>query len=92
MPDVGLTVPGTAEKLPWEEITRRYPDQYVVLADYDWPNMSKVTAGVVVATSPDRKAAHGLRRDIDQVAVLWTGTLRRPKGPLLFSTAPNVDR
>ncbi len=65
------------EKLPISEIQRRYPDEWVVLVDYDFPNM-ELTAGVVVAHSPDRDALRDVIRSMRDRAVLWTGAIKSP--------------
>lgn len=63
------------EKLSWEEICRRYPDEYVALVDYDFPNMT-FTAGVVYAHHPDRKTLFEMSAALRDAALLWTGKIR----------------
>jgi hypothetical protein len=72
------------ERLTWQEICSRYPDQWVVLADADWVNDTdfEFRSAEVIAchrrrkdASPDVKAmlAHGRR-----VGCFWTGEIRGP--------------
>ena len=37
----------TTEKMTWEEIMEKYPDQWVGLTDVEWSNASTVKAAVV---------------------------------------------
>lgn len=60
------------EKLSMEEIKRLYLDEWVVLVDYDWPNMT-LTAGVVYAHSPDRLSLRETIKSLRSRAVIWTG-------------------
>lgn len=72
-----VAAPPSAEKLPLAEIQRRYPDEWVVLVDYDFPNM-ELTAGVVLAHAPDRDALRGVIRSVRDRAVIWTGAIKSP--------------
>lgn len=64
------------EKLTWDEIKRRYPDEWVALVDYEWPEMRHVTEGVVYAHSPSRDELHKLQRGLTDAAILFTGKKR----------------
>jgi hypothetical protein len=77
MSDASLTPPSDVsnplgEKLTREEIYRRYPDQWVALVDYDFPNM-QVTAGIVYAHHPDRAVIRQMTYHLLNAAILWTG-------------------
>lgn len=72
------------ERLTWEEICRRLPDQWVVLVDIGWVNDTDFdfTTAAVIAhhkhrrdASPDVKAARA--RNIE-VGCFWTGDIRGP--------------
>lgn len=39
-----------AKRLSWEEIKRRYPDQWVGLTDVEWKNESNIISAVVKYT------------------------------------------
>jgi hypothetical protein len=75
------------EKLPWEEICRRYPDEYVALVDYDFPQMTHVTAGIVHAHHPDRDVILLKTYGIQNVAIRWTGKV----GPFMPRTWFRVE-
>jgi hypothetical protein len=76
------------ELLPWSEIQRRYPNEWVVLVDTDWTDM-KVTVGVVHAHSPSKKTAYDLSKGLREVAIFWTGATR---SPTLAALMPDVDQ
>lgn len=72
------------ERLTWDEICRRFPDEWVVLVETDWVNDTDFTFGtaVVVAhhkrrkqASPDIKAAFLCH---DEVGCFWTGEISGP--------------
>jgi hypothetical protein len=65
-----------AERLSWEEIQRRYPDEWVVLVDDDFhENHMKISRGVVYAHSPDRSVAIEQSRHLRDAALLYTGKI-----------------
>jgi hypothetical protein len=73
-----ITVPND-KRLVWQEICRRYPEQWVVLAHIDWPNCrsAELQSAVVVAHAPTRDAALDAARprldDLrDEFACLYT--------------------
>jgi hypothetical protein len=72
------------ERLTWEEICKRFPDEWVVLTDIDWVNDTDFefgTAAVIARhkrrrdASPDVKAARA--RNVE-VGCFWTGEIRGP--------------
>lgn len=78
----------SGEVLSWDEIRRRYPDEWVVLVDSDWTNMV-TTSGVVYAHARDKKTAYELARGLREVAIFWTGELHNPE---LAALLHHVDR
>jgi hypothetical protein len=72
------------EKLSLEEIWRRYPNEWVVLVDTDWVNMT-TTAGVVYGHSPDREQARAISRPLRACAVFWTGKIGGPIWPIRWN-------
>jgi len=71
-----------AVRLTWDEIRKRFPDEWVVLVDADWVNDTDFEFGSaeVIAhhkhrrdASPDVKAARAQDRD---VGCFWTGAIR----------------
>ena len=62
----------TGEKLTWEEIRARYPDEYVALVDVETPDMT-IRAGVVYAHHPDRRTLLAMQQHLRDGAILWTG-------------------
>lgn len=44
-----------AEKMTWEEIQKKYPSQWVSLANVEKDERGVLKSGIVVATGPDLK-------------------------------------
>ncbi len=66
-------------RLDWQEICRRYPDQWVILVGIEWPDSrsSELRSALVVAHAPDRgdaleAARLALRERVDELACLFT--------------------
>lgn len=64
------------DKLPWNEIKRRHPNEWVALVDVEWPEMKQITAGVVFAHSPRREELLKMQRGLRSAAILFTGKKR----------------
>ncbi|HUH05977.1 MAG TPA: hypothetical protein VML75_28500 [Kofleriaceae bacterium] len=79
-----MALRGTAERLPWDEICRRYPGRWAVLANIDWLNDTDFDFGGadVIATFERRKDASPTMKALlarDHVAAcFWTGEIRGP--------------
>ncbi|MBI4864362.1 MAG: hypothetical protein HY815_29500 [Candidatus Riflebacteria bacterium] len=72
-----------AEKLTWDEIKKRYPDErypdeWVILTDCDVNQTTDVTAGRVYDHGPDKNYIHDKLMDVqeDDTAILYTGRLQ----------------
>jgi hypothetical protein len=70
----------TPEKLSWDEIRKRYPDEWVILVDYSFDDNEAIIAAVVHDHSPDRDQLYArCANDPDQprsVATRFTGEFR----------------
>lgn len=65
-----------ADKLTWDEIKAKYPDEWVILVDLDVNETTDVTAGRVHDHSPDRDYIHEKQLTVrENAAVLFTGKL-----------------
>lgn len=65
------------EKLTWDEIRQRYPDEWVALVEDDWPNnLPLPRAGVVYAHSPDHAKLIEMQKHLKDAAIVWTGKKR----------------
>lgn len=78
------------ERLTWDEIRRRYPDEYVVLIDTELDQNTVIIAATVVNHGKDKRE---MRSHLGQLnprsgACLWTG---EPRG-LLSPMRPVGDR
>lgn len=60
MENAAVTILTNWERLSWEEIRRRYPDQWVMLADVENEEEDSpvLRSGLVVAHGSRRKAVH----------------------------------
>lgn len=73
----------SAERLSWNQICKRHPDQWVVLVDIkDHPSAVDITSAVVFARCDERdqlgphvRAAH---QQFTSIGTFWTGELRCP--------------
>lgn len=77
------------DKLTWDEIKKRFPDEWVVLVDYSFNDNEDLTDGVVYAHGPERaqvyaSASQGPKR----TAVRYTGEIR---GGLIGFYAEDVE-
>lgn len=78
------TLPTSAERLTWDEIRRRYPDRWVVLAQIDRVNDTDFDfrgADVIAAFERRRDASPTVKALLarDHVAACyWTGEVRVP--------------
>jgi hypothetical protein len=71
------------ENLTWEQIKERYPDEWVELVDYDWPDeIPWPRSGVVRVHSPRRKEFWRLAKEkqpeVNGSAIVFTGPVDRP--------------
>ena len=70
-----------SERLTWDEICRRYVDQWVVVVDIDWPDESSIdpSAATVIGAFRSRKEATPAVKQAHQihqeVGCLFTGPL-----------------
>lgn len=53
------------KKLTWEEIKEQYPDEWVELVDYDWPDAESYPVAGVVRTHAKTRAKFDDLCDID---------------------------
>ena len=74
----------TGERLTWQQIRERYPDQWVVLIDHDWDEnkVASYTTACVVAQGTSRAEAVANARPALDAYRSWgcryTGTIRGP--------------
>ena len=65
-----------ADKLSWDEIKQRYPDEWVVLTDFV-DGEDEVAEGSIFFHSPDRDSAYDLCRSAPSpFAIRFTGKTR----------------
>ena len=76
------------QRMTWEEMKKRYPDEWVALSDYRETGAIEVT-GIIIAHNPDKKTFHKTIRKLmpkyRDIAVRYTGKLiNNPEIPLLW--------
>lgn len=75
------------ERLTWEEIRKRYPDQWVELVDFEWDEFEPdPRSGVVRLSAKKRKDIHSqyMKDPVDISAIIYTGKMKIPEG-MVFS-------
>lgn len=65
------------EKLSWEDIKNQFPDEWVMLADYEWEEGIDPSEGKVIAHSKSRKEFGELMKKIkiEDAAIVYTGAI-----------------
>lgn len=53
----------TVERMTWDEIMKKYPDQWVGLTDVEWDNASTVKAAVVKYSDKSKDELFGMQLD-----------------------------
>ena len=76
------------DKMTWEEIRQKFPNEWVALVEVEWPDTGDVQAGVVYAHSPSKKQLIELQKGLSSAAVVWTG---KKLGSAMLS-AVDVDK
>ena len=64
------------ERLSWDEIKKRYPNEWVCLVDVEPQDLTRITSGVVYAHDPKHGALLEKRRQLKHAAIHWTGKKR----------------
>ena len=64
------------ERLSWEEIKKRFPNEWVCLVDVDRPNMGHVVSGVVYAHDPQHNVLLEKQKHLEFAGIHWTGKRR----------------
>ena len=72
----------TSERLAWQQIRERYPDQWVVLVDHDWYDVTRYNTARVLACGASRAEAvaraQPALKAYDGYGCRYTGTIRGP--------------
>ncbi len=76
------------EKMSWNQIVKKFPDEWVALTDYDRKDPESIE-GVVIAHHPNRQQFHQTVGDLLEnykiLAIRYTGDLiKNPEIPLLW--------
>ena len=78
------------EKLSWDEIRKRYPDEWVVLTESSFNENDDIVDGVVYDHGADRAQLYARCQDgPDHTTVLYTGELR---GGIIGFYADDLDQ
>jgi len=79
-----MAISHDVERLTWDEICRRFPDEWVVLVDADWTNDRDFKFGIALVVG-HRKVRKEASIDVKaaflhykSVGCFWTGKIRGP--------------
>lgn len=61
------------ERLSWQEMKKRYPDQWLLIVDYETNNSDQMVSGVVEFHSTDMKQVAQAPAQSDRIAFRYTG-------------------
>ncbi len=61
------------EKMTWEEIQQQYPDEWVLVSDYELSEWGQISAGSLVAHSKSKEEVFSYPTDAPKVGLLYTG-------------------
>ncbi|MCI5065837.1 hypothetical protein MRY87_08945 [bacterium] len=81
------------KKLSWQEIEKKYHEQWVQLVDFDWPEGEpRPASGRVRLSAPTRKEFNKLVLEADPVdaARIYVGPHKLPKGDILSSNIVRI--
>jgi len=71
-----------SESLSWQEICRRYPDQWVALVEIDWTEEDEIRGARVAGHGPRRAdpllQARHLHSRYQEIGHFFTGRIRAP--------------
>lgn len=73
----------SSEPMTWQEICRRYPDQWVALVEIDWVDEDEVGTARVAGYGPHRadplRQARHLHSRYEEIGHFFTGRVRAPR-------------
>lgn len=81
--------PATQERLTWEEIKARYPDEHVCLVDRDGLDLWHGTS-VVYAHHRDKKTLLAMSHHLRSCGLFWTGRITNIRQWMLDRVARKV--
>lgn len=83
-----LSASEPTESLTWQEICRRYPDQWVALVEIEWVEDDEVRAARVAGHGPRRadplEQARHLHARYEEIGHFFTGPIRAPRSGLFL--------
>ena len=62
-----------SKKLSWDEMRREYPDEWLLIVDYDVDNSGHIVAGVIERHSKVKKEVYSDLTENRSVAFRYTG-------------------
>lgn len=68
------------KRMIWNEIRKRYPDEWVLLAEPETVKGLKIKAGIPIAHSANRSEIYRKQRSLEgDYAILFTGEIAKDK-------------
>jgi hypothetical protein len=62
-----------SERLSWREMKRRYPDQWLLIVDYETDDSDRLVSGLVAYHSTDMQKVARAPAQSDRIAFRFTG-------------------
>lgn len=62
-----------AEKMTWEAMVQHYPDEWILVTDYECDEYGEVTEGVLAAHSRNKEEIFSYPTDANRVGLWFTG-------------------
>lgn len=72
------------KRLTWEEIVKKYPDQWVGLTDVDWENESNVRTAIVKYSDKTPDELYDLQLQSGEVYTTYTTPNTFPYGQVMM--------
>ncbi|MBI4530448.1 MAG: hypothetical protein HY709_02900 [Candidatus Latescibacteria bacterium] len=68
------------ERLTFDEMKRRYPDEWLLIEDCEFNDVTQLISGVVIAHHPQRSVIHKQQLTMDgALAVVYSGEIGKDK-------------
>ena len=91
MKEKGGMMAGTQhlERLSFDEMRRRYPDEWLLVRDCEFNEAMQLVRGIVVAHHPQRSIIHGQQLTMDgALAVVYSGEIAKDETYILWPAYP----
>jgi len=63
-----------SQKMTWETIKKKYPNEWVLVVDYEFTDTGEIKRGILVTHSQDKDEVFSYPAVADKVGLWYTGT------------------